>query len=94
MTTLFRKLLVLGIVAVVLMLAGIHEIVRWLVRLGVPDAAQEAKDRWLSGTTVAIIVALVFLLRSGRPRRRWHDCPYDPREYEPPPCRRGRRDGW
>ena len=87
MTTIWRKLLVLAMVAVVLALASIYEVVRWLTHLGIPEMAGEVADRYLGGTTLAIIVVLVLLLRSEQPRR-----PYD----DDPPhvdrrCRRHRR---
>jgi hypothetical protein len=80
MTTLLRKLLVLAVIAVVLVLASIYEVVRWLTHLGVPEMAGRVSDRYLTGTTVAIVVALVFLLRSDRSSRE--------RDREPtePPC--------
>lgn len=104
MTTILRKLLVLGMVGMVLVLAGIYEVVRWLTQLGVTDMAGQVADTYLTGTAVAIIVAMVLLLRSDRPRRRyderthrppeygpprWHDePPYYPPRYEPPRYRR------
>ena len=92
MTTVLRKLLVLGMVAMVLMLASIYEVVRWLTRLGVTDIAEHVADRYLTGTAVAVIVVMVLLLRSDRPRRRWDERSYDPFEHGPP--RRPGRPWW
>jgi hypothetical protein len=91
MTTILRKLLVLGMVAMVLMLASIYEVVRWLTRLGVTDMAEQVADRYLTGTAVAVIVVMVLLLRSDRPRRH-EDHSYYPPDYRPPPY--PRRPRW
>ena len=47
MTTLLRKLLVLAVVGVVLVLASIYEVVRWLTHLGVPEMAGRVSERYL-----------------------------------------------
>jgi len=88
---LLRKLLVLAVVAVVLVLASIYEVVRWLTHLGVPEMAGRVSDRYLTGTTIAVVVALVFLLRSDRRR---YEQPDEPpyRRYRPRPRRY--RDWW
>ncbi len=83
MTTILRKLLVLAMVMLVLMLASIYEVVRWLTRLGVTDMAEHVADRYLTGTAIAVIVAMVLLLRSDRPRRH-EEHPYYPPDYRPP----------
>jgi len=77
MTTIWRKLLVLLMVAVVLMLASIYEVVRWLTQMGITDLAGRFADRYLTGGAVAVIVVLVFLLRSERRPRHWNYPPYD-----------------
>ncbi len=88
MTTIWRKLLVLFMLGMVLMLASIYEVVRWLTRMGITDLAGQVTDRYLTGGAVAVILALVFLLRSERPRRRYDDHPYDHPEPGPRyPCR-------
>lgn len=92
MTTILRKLLVLGMVAIVFVFASIHEVVRWLTRLGIPEMADNVADRYLTGTTVATVLILVFLLRSDRPGRRWDERPRYPPEHNPP--RYPRRPWW
>jgi len=94
MTTLFRKLLVLAMVTVVLVLASIYEIVRWLTHLGIPEMAGRVSDRFLGGTTIAIIVVLILLLRSERPRRRRDDDWGDPPQWDYGPPRYRRRRPW
>ncbi len=91
MTTLLRKLLVLAVVGAVLVLASIYEVVRWLTHLGVPEMAGRVSERYLTGTTIAVVLALVFLLRSDRPVRRRYDEPEEPPCWQ---CRPGRYRDW
>jgi hypothetical protein len=91
MTTLLRKLLVLAVVGAVLVLASIYEVVRWLTHLGVPEMAGRVSERHLTGTTVAIVVALVFLLRSDRRR---YERPDEPPYWQYRPGPRRYRDWW
>jgi hypothetical protein len=93
MTTLLRKLLVLAVVGVVLILASIYEVVRWLTHLGVPEMAGRVSDQYLTGTTIAVVLALVFLLRSDRRRDRYHE-PGEPPCSQCPPGPRRYRDWW
>lgn len=66
MTTVLRKLLVVAIIVAVLGLANVHELTRWLMQHGVIEAADRVEAYCLNGTTVAIVVALLILLRSDR----------------------------
>jgi uncharacterized membrane protein len=70
MTTIWRKLLIVAVVAGVLGMAGIYEIVNWLTRHGVPQMAEGFRERYLTGTAVAVIVAMLILLRSDGPGHR------------------------
>lgn len=54
MTTIWRKLLVAVVVVGVLGMAGIYEIVDWLARHGVPQMAEGFRERYLTGTAVAV----------------------------------------
>lgn len=92
MTTLLRKLLVLAAIAVVLVLASIYEVVRWLTHMGVPEMAGRVSERYLTGTTIAVVLALVFLLRSDRPAQRPYDEPHEPPYWRSRPRRY--RDWW
>jgi formate hydrogenlyase subunit 3/multisubunit Na+/H+ antiporter MnhD subunit len=91
MTTFLRKLLMLAVIAVVLVLASIYEVVRWLTHLGVPEMADRVSERYLTGTTIAVVVALVFLLRSDRRR---HEQPDEPPYWRYRPRPRWYRDWW
>ncbi len=64
MTTIWRKLIIVAVVAGVFGMAGIYEVVNWLARHGIPEMAQGFQDRFLTGTAVTVIVALLVLLRS------------------------------
>lgn len=94
MTTLLRKLLVLAAIAVVLVLASIYEVVRWLTHLGVPEMAGRVSERYLTGTTIAVVAALIFLLRSDRSDRRRYEEPEEPPFWRYRPGRRRHRDWW
>lgn len=83
MTTIWRKLLVLGMVAVVRILASVYEVVCWLVRLDVPELADRIADRYLTPTALTIVIVLVVLLPSDPRRRR------RPRYTRPRGCRHG-----
>ena len=57
-----RKLLVAGFVVVVLTLANTDTILAWLRQLGVLPLAEHIRSEYLTGTAIAIIVALLVLL--------------------------------
>ena len=67
MTTIWRKLIIVAVVVGVLGMAGIYEIVNWLARHGIPQMAEGFQERYLTGTAVAVIVAMLVLLRSDGP---------------------------
>ena len=57
-----RKLLVLCVVAAVLAFANADTIMVWLLKLGVIPFAEYIKSEYLTGTSIAVIAALLFLL--------------------------------
>ena len=57
-----RKLLVAGAIVVVLALANAGAIVGWLQDLGVIPLAQSIRSDYVTGTAIAVIVALLILL--------------------------------
>ena len=59
-----RKLMLIMIVTGVLAIAGLPAITTALCRLGVIPAAQSIRAEYLTGTTLAVIVALLILLPS------------------------------
>ena len=57
-----RKFVVAGIIAVVLALANAGTIVAWLHGVGVIPLAEHIRSEYVTGTAIAIIVALLILL--------------------------------
>ena len=66
-----RKLLVASVVVVVVTLANTGTILVWLQELGVLPLAEHIRSEYLTGTAIAIIVALLVLLPS---RTVWAIC--------------------
>jgi uncharacterized membrane protein YhaH (DUF805 family) len=68
----FRKFVVLGLVVLILMLAGLPAITDALDQMGIIPAARAIQAEYLTGTVIAIIVTLLVLLPSvGCVWRRW-----------------------
>jgi hypothetical protein len=64
--TLIRKLIVLGLVAGVFMIANALFIAHWLAETGVIDGALFVRREFLTGTAITIIVVLLILLVPAR----------------------------
>ncbi len=58
-----RKLIIIGLIAAVLLLANAWAIVSWLGESGLIGLAQHIRAEWFTGTAVAVIAVLLFLLR-------------------------------
>jgi hypothetical protein len=83
----FRKFVVLGLVVLILMLAGLPAITDALDQMGIIPAARAIQAEYLTGTVIAIIVTLLVLLPS-----RWRVCVIS-RDYECPVCGERIRSG-
>jgi len=59
-----RKFVVASIIAVVLVLANTGMIVGWLQGIGLNPLAEHIRSEYVTGTAIAIIVALLILLPS------------------------------
>ena len=59
-----KKIVVLGILAAVVLLANIWALARWLDGLGVVAWAQHVRSEYVTGTAITVIVTLLFLLGS------------------------------
>ena len=57
-----RKLLIAGVVVAVLLLANVSAIVAWLRELGLISLAEYLRAEYVTGTSIAVIVALLILL--------------------------------
>lgn len=62
MTLHIRKLMVIGIIATVLLLANLTLIAAWIDQMGLEDLANFVRKEFLTGTAVTVIVALLILL--------------------------------
>ena len=57
-----RKLLVASVIVAVLLFANAGTIVAWLQELGVLPLAEYVQSEYLTGTAIAVVVALLILL--------------------------------
>jgi hypothetical protein len=57
-----KKIVVLAVIASIVLLANIWSLTDWLERLGVIAVAQHLRMEYVTGTAIAVILALVFLL--------------------------------
>jgi hypothetical protein len=62
MTLGLRKIILLGLIGCVFLMANIVMVTNWLSNSGVSEFAQTIKNNYLTGTAVTIIVALLILL--------------------------------
>lgn len=62
MTLKIRKVIVIGTIAAILITANIMLIARWIDNMGIPDAARQIRQDFLTGTAITIIVVLLILL--------------------------------
>ena len=72
-----RKLIVLGLVAAISLLANVWLVANWLEDHGVIDWARHVRHTYLTGTAVTIIIVLaVLLVRPTGERSSWlRRCP-------------------
>ena len=59
-----RKLIVLSLIAGVFLAGNILFIAQWLADKGVPETAHWIRQEFLTGTAIAVIIALLILLVS------------------------------
>jgi len=59
-----RKLVMVGLIAAILLLANASAIAGWLHHVGVIPWAQHLREEYITGTAITIIVALLVLLPS------------------------------
>ena len=68
MTLRVRKVFILGLVAMVFLLANIWLIVSWLDQIGLLDLARFLRKEYLTGTAITVILVLLLLLAHPRGR--------------------------
>ncbi len=66
MTLTIRKIIVLGLIGAVLLIGNILFVANWLTDKGVVDWAKNIRTEYLTGTAIAVIVALLILLVNPR----------------------------
>jgi hydrogenase-4 membrane subunit HyfE len=57
-------MIVIGIIGVIFMAGNILLIANWLAEKGVPEKANWIRENFLTGTAIAVIIALLILLVS------------------------------
>lgn len=62
MTLRMRKIIIVGAVAAVLILANLFVLAHWLDRVGIIGWAQGLRHEYLTGTAITIIVVLLVLI--------------------------------
>ena len=62
MTLGLRKIILLGLIGCIFLMANVVVVANWLANSGVSQFAQTIKNNYLTGTAVTIIVALLILL--------------------------------
>ena len=66
MTLGLRKVLIVGLVAGIVLVANLLVVASWLNQVGVIEAAQGIREEFLTGTAITIILALLILIVSPR----------------------------
>ena len=64
MTLTNKKLILIGTIATLLLLANLWELVAWLDRVGLIGWAERLEMKYLTGTAITVIVVLLILLPS------------------------------
>ena len=62
MTLTIRKIMVLGLIGTIFLLANILVVANWLAEKGLPEKANWLREEFLTGTAIAVILALLILL--------------------------------
>ena len=65
-----RKLILMSLIAGVFLAGNILFIAQWLADKGVPETAHWIRQEFLTGTAIAVIIALLILLVSPREKRK------------------------
>jgi hypothetical protein len=78
MTLTIRKIIVLSCIGIILLLGNVLAVANWLAQKGVMGKANWVREEFLTGTAIAVIVALLILLvspKSGRAVAFGRRCP-------------------
>ena len=66
MTLTIRKIMVLGLIGTIFLMANILVVANWLAEKGLPEKANWLREEFLTGTAIAVILALLILLVNPR----------------------------
>ena len=78
MSLVARKVVVVSMIAGVFLAGNTLVIAQWLTDLGIPEIANWIRHEFLTGTAIAVIVAMLILLVGsghGRSVARFRNCP-------------------
>ena len=79
MTLTTRKIVLVSLIGMILLLGNVLVIANWLIERGVQEKANRIRQEFLTGTAIAVIVALLILLvnpkGSGGTVRLFRRCP-------------------
>ncbi len=62
MTLTIRKIIVLGLIGTIFLMANILVVANWLAEKGLAEKASWLREEFLTGTAIAVIIALLVLL--------------------------------
>jgi rRNA maturation endonuclease Nob1 len=62
MTLTIRKIIVLGLIGMIFLMANILVVANWLAEKGLAEKANWLRDEFLTGTAIAVILVLLILL--------------------------------
>jgi hypothetical protein len=62
MTLGIRKIIVLGLIGAIFLMANILVVANWIAEKGLPGKANWLREEFLTGTAIAVIIALLILL--------------------------------
>ncbi len=57
-----RKIIVLGLIGIIFLMANILVVANWLAEKGLAEKASWLREEFLTGTAIAVIIALLVLL--------------------------------
>ena len=79
MTLGIRKIIVIGIIGAIFLAGNVLLVANWLSEKGVPEKANWLRENFFTGTAIAVIVTLLFLLVTPKSNSKslgfMHRCP-------------------
>ncbi len=64
MSLTIRKIIVLGLIGMIFLMANILVVASWLAEKGLAEKANWLREEFLTGTAIAVVIALLILLVS------------------------------